>query len=1000
MNYLINTENYRNFDTFEINKREGRAYFIPYSKADKLCSVSYADERFQSDLVHVLSGDWDFRYYSDSAEIPQIVNTDEMTFDSIRVPSTWQRTGYEPPVYINCAYEFETKPPILPEKVSAGIYRKLFQVTDPDKVYLLAFLGVCPCLDLYLNGSFIGYSEGSHNTAEFDLTGLVKQGENELLVVLHKWSTGTFLECQDMFRENGIFRDVLLYELPKTYINDYYLRTSKNADGYSVNAEITVLGETAGYTLAIQATDKNGAVLFEGEQPVNEVQLFEGLIVEEWNAEIPTAYRVLMTLKKDGEAVETVRAVLGFKNVKINKNVFLFNGAKIKFKGVNHHDNHYKTGYVMSFADLEKDVKLMKQLNVNAVRTSHYPPDPNLLLLADLYGLYVVDEADIETHGCGCDPIGKINFISNDLKWAPRYIDRVMRMYRRDRNHACVTMWSLGNEAGGIKCQDACYNELHAVCPEIPVHYEGASRSPRLGYDVVSEMYTHDEDMHKVANGTRGKGYKQKPFFLCEYCHAMGVGPGSLEDYWKLFYANDNLMGGCIWEWADHAVFHEYGDLKYTYGGDHGERKHDGNFCVDGLVYPNRKPHTGAYEMQNVYRPLRARYTRGNSFAFLNTNRFRSSGYLTIRWSVLKNGVEIKKGELSPDIAPCTERVYKIDLPKMNEDYEYHVNFDYYDGETKIAGEQIAMNEVYTKFVRKNTTNITIEENITSLIVHFEGGDAVFDMRTGDFVSYVFGGKEMLNQDRRNAMTVMPNIYRALTDNDNGYMGKKWINNGYDKCYCKLEDIEYSLDYNEVEIDIEHFVCFGNKKLFKSRIEYTVKGNGCVKIKASIKPTKFFIEDDLPRFGLMIEMPRSFDNVEYYGLGELENLPDFKAQSRIGIYKTTVSAMHEPYIRPQDNGNHGETRWLKITDDDGNGFLFCNSKGNFSFSAHHYTQQLLDEAKHEEDLHDEDTTVISIDGFMRGTGTASCGQDTLKQYQFSVQDGLKFRFSILPIISE
>ncbi|HBL41599.1 MAG TPA: hypothetical protein DDY98_08645, partial [Ruminococcaceae bacterium] len=888
MNYLINTENYRNFQTIEINKREGRAYFIPYTDKDKLCAVSFAKERYESDMVRVLSSDWGFRYYADAADIPQIVNTEDMVFDTVQVPCTWQRTGYEPPVYLNCPYEFETKPPMLPEKMSAGIYRKTFQVDDTEKVFLIAFLGVCPCIDLYLNGSFIGYSEGSHNTAEFDLTGLVKTGENELLAVLHKWSTGTFLECQDMFRENGIFRDVLLYEFPKTYINDYFLRTSKKVDGYCLNAEITVNGEADGYSVALEATDADGKVLFSGEKPANEMLCFDGLQVNEWSAEIPNIYRVLISLKKDGGIIENIRAVLGFKTVKINKNIYLFNGSKIKFKGVNHHDTHYKNGYVMSFEDLEKDVKLMKGLNVNAVRTSHYPPDPNLLLLADIYGLYVVDEADIETHGCGCDPHNKINLISNDIKWAPRYVDRVLRMYRRDRNHPCIAMWSLGNEAGGIKCQDACYNELHAVCPEIPVHYEGAINSPRMGYDVISEMYTADADLRKVANGTRGKGYRQKPFFLCEYCHAMGVGPGSLEDYWQLFYANDNLMGGCIWEWADHAVFHEGGELKYTYGGDHGERKHDNNFCVDGLVYPDRTPHTGAYEMQNVYRPLRVRYTRGSSFAFLNTNRFRSSGYITVRWTVLKNGVAIKNGELNPDIAPCTERVFKIDLPKMNEDYEYHVNFDYFDGKTKLAGEQIALNEVYTKFVRKNCTDIKIEENITSLIVHFNGGQAAFDMRTGDFISYIFGGKEMLNAERKGMMTVAPNIYRAVTDNDVPRLGKKWIANGYDKCYCKLEDIEYSLDYNEVEVDIEHFICSGNKKLFKSRLEYTVKGNGTVKIKADIKPAKFFVEDDLARFGLMLEMPHSFDMIEYYGLGEHENLPDFKAQSRIGIFKTTI----------------------------------------------------------------------------------------------------------------
>lgn len=999
MKYSINRENYRAFETVEINKCEGRAYFIPYSDRDVLAATDFHKERFSSDLVRVLSGEWDFKYYAYLADLPTDYETSCVEFDKITVPSTWQRTGYEPPVYLNCPYEIETKPPMLPDDMSVGVYRKMFDVADTEKVFLLNFLGVCPCIDLYINGEFVGYSEGSHNTAEFDITPFVKAGENELLAVIHKWSNGTFLECQDMFRENGIFRDVLLYEMPKTYIKDYFIRTQKDGSAYSLTAEIAVDGCTEGYTVEICSKDKAGNVLFDTQVQANSAIEFNNLDVVEWNAEIPTLYETFITLKKDGIQVESIRTYIGFKNVKINKNIYYFNGEKIKFKGVNHHDTHYKNGYVMDIYDLEKDIKLMKSLNVNAVRTSHYPPDPNLLFLADLYGLYVVDEADIETHGCGMPPHNKINLISNDLKWANRYIDRVTRMYRRDRNHACIAMWSLGNEAGGIKCQDACYDVLRALCPEIPVHYEGACRSPRLGYDVVSEMYTHPDDVEKVALGTRGKLYRQKPFFLCEYCHAMGVGPGALEDYWELFYANDNLMGGCIWEWADHAVYHENGVFKYTYGGDHGERKHDGNFCVDGLVYPDRRLHTGAVEMRAVYRPIRARHTRANSFAFLNTNRFRNADYITIKWTVIKNGMPIKDGEFSRDIPPKAERVSRIDLPKINPDYEYHINFEYFDGETFIASEQIALNEVYTKYVRRNCTDISVSETETSLIVSFNDGNAVFDLQSGDLVSYQYGDKQLLNSEPVSGRTVMPNIFRAMTDNDFPHIGQKWLSNGYDRYTCKLEDFKYSLEYNEVEVKADYYLVAGTKKLFKVEIEYTIKGNGTVKIKTEIEPNRFFVEDDLARFGLMLELPHSFENIEYFGLGEYENLPDFKAQSLVGIYKTTVDEMHEPYIKPQDNGNRGETRWLKVTDGDGDGLLICNSKGNFSFSAHHYTQGLLAKAKHQEDLHDENTTVVSIDGYVRGAGTASCGPDTLEKYRFSVKNGLKFRFSIFPISS-
>ncbi len=1000
MKYTLNKTNYRDFDVMELGKREGRAYFIPYTDKAKLESADISAERYSSDLVRVLSGEWEFKYFAHLADVPYDFDSSKVDFDKVNVPSTWQRTGYEPPVYLNCPYEIETKPPMLPDDMSAGIYRKIFDVEDTEKVYLINFLGVIPCIDLYINGEFVGYSEGAHNTAEFDISSFVKKGENELIAVIHKWSNGTFLECQDMFRENGIFRDVLLYELPKTYINDYFLKTSKDGDGYTVSADVAVAGDVDDYTVEIYAVDTQGNTLFSAEAAANVPMTFKNLSVTEWNAEIPTLYTAYITLKKNGEAVQFVRSYIGFKNVKINKNIYYFNGEKIKFKGVNHHDTNPKTGYVMTFEDIKKDLEMMKKFNVNAIRTSHYPPDPHLLMLADHMGFYVVDEADIETHGCGCPPHNKINLISNDLKWAPRYIDRVMRMYYRDRNHPCISMWSLGNEAGGIKCHDACYDVLHKVAPEIPVHYEGASRSPRLGYDVVSEMYTFHSDVQKVADGTRGKLYRQKPFFLCEYSHAMGVGPGALEDYWKIFYANDNLMGGCIWEWADHAVYHEDGPYKYTYGGDHGERKHDNNFCVDGLVYPDRTPHTGALQMRNVYRPLRARHTRANSFAFLNTNRFRSSGYITIKWTVLKNGVVIKGGELNPDIAPKAERVFRLDLPKINQDYEYHINFDYYVDDEKIAGEQIALNEVYTKFMRKNCTDISVSDEGTKLVVQFSNGKAEFDFETGDFINYEFNGKKLFNSSPVGPRTFMPNIFRAMTDNDAPVIGKKWLSNGYDKYVCKLQDVKYSLEYNEAEVETTFMLMNGNKKLFEVEIEYTIKGNGTIKVKAEIEPCRFFVEDDLARFGVMLEMPHEFENIEYFGLGEYENLPDFKAQSRVGIYTTTVDEMHEPYIYPQDNGNRGETRWMKITDEKGNGILFCNSKGNFSFSAHHYTQKLLNAAKHQEDLHDEGTTVISIDGYIRGAGTASCGEDALKPYRFSAKNGLKFRFSILPITED
>jgi len=999
MEYAINRTNHSNFDFYEINKRAGRAYFIPYFSKDTLEKTLVSDERFSSDIVTVLSGEWDFKYYANKSAIPDMFDTDSVSFDRITVPSTWQRTGYEPPVYLNCPYEFETRPPKLPADFSAGVYRKTFTVKGTKGNCIISFLGVIPCIDLYVNGAFVGYSEGAHNTAEFEINDYINEGENELLAVVHKWSTGTFLECQDMFRENGIFRDVLLYEMPKTYINDYYLETAKTGSTWAVNAQVDLHGDFSGYLVNMAIKDK-GKIIVQKTVPASELVVipFENLTVEEWSAEIPKLYEIYIVLIHGNAEIEAVRNFTGFKQIKIINNIFTFNEAKIKIKGVNHHDTHYKNGYVMSYNDLEKDIILMKSLNVNGLRTSHYPPDANLLSLCDLYGLYVIDEADIETHGCAVHPHFRMNLISNNIKWIPRYVDRVSRMYYRDRNHACITMWSLGNEAGGYKCQDACYDFLHKICPEIPVHYEGVIRTPRHSYDVVSEMYTSTGNLKEVREGIRGKKYKNKPFFLCEYCHAMGVGPGCLEEYWDIIYSADVFMGGCIWEWADHAVYHDEGELKYTYGGDHGEVKHDGNFCVDGLVYPDRTPHTGALEMKAIYRPVRVSQAENGRFVFINTNRFRNADYITVKWVLLKNGCPVDNGTFGLNMVPGGEQEVALEL-EMSADIDFHINFCYFDEfGHELATEQLSLREKTTPFEFAEGNSLSHKEDGDLLSVNFDNGYVVFNKTTGVMESYTVNGKKFLNQEPVSSKGFIPNIFRAPLDNDTRKKSS-WLKFSYNDFSTKLESFEFFVKDTAVTVISKHSILNAKTGLFTYELKYYIKANGSINIDAKLEPQKALsLETDLARFGLMLEMPRMFDNVEYFGLGELENLCDFKAQATVGIYKNKVAKMHEPYIKPQDNGNHTEVRWLKITDSLGAGLMFCAGTSKFSFSVHHYTQKLLQEAKHQEDLFDQNTTALSIDGFMRGAGTASCGPDTLPQYTFDAKDGLAFNFIMLPII--
>lgn len=1005
MNYLINRENFRKFEISEIGKLPPRAYFIPYSSKKVLSDQSVLTERYNSDKVHILSGEWDFKYYEKDMLIPNSFYTDRVQFDKVRVPSTWQRTGYREPCYLNTRYEFEpTLYPEIPQDVPIGIYRKTINIENTDKVRIITFLGVMSSLDLYVNGKFAGYSEGSHNSAEFDITDLLVEGENEILAAVSKWSTGTYLECQDMFRENGIFRDVYITELEKTYIYDCFANSERVGKGkYNLDVCLDIMGAADGCTVLCELYDGENLLASVENDAENKMTVkFGELDVKEWNAEEPYTYTLYTTLKKGGETVSVIRTFIGFKTVEIKGNIFLFNGKPIKFKGVNHHDTDPVNGYVLTPEQIAAELKTMKEFNINAIRASHYPPDPTLLTLADLMGFYIVDEADIETHGAfNCRKIAPTpNLISNDLKWAPRYIDRVSRMYYRDRSHPSITMWSLGNEAGGWKCQDACYDYLKEQGTLIPVHYEGVIRTKRMAYDVISEMYPSHSHVEKVGNNTEESRFGKKPFFMCEYCHAMGVGPGGMEEYWKSIYAHDNLMGGCIWEWADHAVYHGKDDKKYkteyTYGGDHGEEKHDKNFCVDGMMYPDKTPHTGAFVIKAVYRPVRGRYVSGKIFEFTNTNRFKNSNYLTIQWIQKINGVEVKNGTFTPDIEPMQKKVYVIPFEDYLNTDDCHIDLLYFDGEHRVGIEQAVLNDVKS-FI---PSNVGVGEVIPSLnndilTVNFDSGFVKFNRQTGEMTEYCVNGKNYLNETPASGKKgFAPNLTRASLDNDSFGFPKLWAVAGLYDAKTVLKSFSFADKSYYTVVAASYSVKKSFKKLFDVSIIYKIHSDGLVNAECVLNKGPFG-PLEIQRFGVTVELPKDFSEIEFYGRGsdeKMENLCDLKAHSAVGIYKTTVEDMHEPYIMPQDNGNCGGVKYLKLFDKDGNTFTVYGDP-KFSFSAHNYTQDSLERAKHREEIEYADSCVLSIDGFMRGTGTNTCGPDTLSNYRVKTDRTLKFRFS-------
>ncbi len=984
MIYTISQNLHTDFSVFKENRLVSRSWFIPFSGEETMEKTDYKNERYLSDRIQMLSGEWDFAYFSNLSNIPADFDTDKADFDTVTIPSTWQRTGYDQIAYINTRYPFPKKPPHIPEDVAVGIYRKKFNRKKTERS-VITFLGVAGAFALYINGKYVGYSEGSHNTAEFDITDFLCDGENEAVVVNYKWSNGTYLECQDMFRENGIFRDVFIIEQNEFRLDDYLIRPNKNSDGtYDVTVEIK--GNLCGVTVKCDG-------LFE--ETVNGKTVIKGIRAEEWSAESPKLYKTVITVHgANGNVSEVIRTYIGFRDIRIDGEVFRFNEKAIKLFGVNHHDTHMTKGYAMSLDDLELDVKLMKDYNCNCVRTSHYPPDPVFITMCDFYGLYVVDEADIETHGFYSVPGPYTpNRLSNDLRWADRYLDRVSAMYERDKNHPSVTMWSLGNESGGYKCQDVCYNFLKENNPEVPVHYEGVNRSKRWAYDVVSRMYASPELMAKIRDGKAGKKYKGKPFYQCEYAHAMGNGPGKIEEYMQLFLSSEQFLGGCIWEWADHSVFDENAQYKWTYGGDHNEPIHDGNFCVVGLFYPDRKPSSGALEMKVCYRPIRAAYLGDGKFSLKNLRYFTDSSDIAIAYSVTENGYEKSSGIIGETVDAQSTRetkIYSDSFAKSGEDV--FVDFVYTrksDG-FEIATEQIVISE---KIPESKIAKYCEIENGNIITASFKGGELVFDKSVG-LISFKKDGKELLNTKPIDGLTgFVPHIYRGRLDNDM-YTVIFWNLIGLENSKLILYDCKVKADTNGEFVRTKYM--FIGKKIFtlaKATVDYRIDENGKVLVTAKLKKA-FPLTTMLPRFGVHCEFSPEFSKTEFFGRGPLENYSDFKEHSPIGRYECAVCDMAHKYIKPQDSGNRGEIRECSLISDSAR-ILFKADGKAFSFNANPFTLEQLKKAKHIEDLPDCKTVFATIDGFVRGSGTGSCGPGPAKEHtiDFGYSKPLEYSFT-------
>lgn len=996
MNFKLKNDNYKDFSVYKENVLKPRAYFIPFNSLDEAGSCDIRNERYSSSMVTVLNGKWDFKYYEKLSQMPDEIDVESFDFDKVNVPSVWQHTGYEKPYYLNTRYQFKPNPPEIPPDIPVGIYHTVFNVDDVESNYTLTFLGVAGSLDVFVNGKYVGYSEGSHNTSEFELNEFILDGDNHLVVVVHKWSNGTYLECQDMFRSNGIFRDVYITKTGANSIYDFEAKTSCNDDLTYNLSILPSLKLTDECELTATIIYNNEAVATKSVN-VSATQIdsisFENLEVDEWSAEAPNLYDLILTLTKEGKLVEVIHRPIGFKHIKINGNIFTFNNKAIKLLGVNHHDTNPKTGYVMTVEDMEKDVKIFKEYNVNCVRTSHYPPDPIFLDLCDEYGVYVVDEADIETHGCQTELL-KPGATSHNPKWQDRYWDRVYRMFERDKNHPSITMWSLGNESWGYKNQDYCYDELKKLSP-IPIHYENVVRTKRFAYDVISEMYPWHNKFKKLAEG-RGlsKKWYKKPYYMCEYAHAMGLGAGELETYVSAFLNADNLMGGCIWEFVDHAIYHEDGKYQYTYGGDHGEEKHDGNFCVDGLFFPDRTPHSGALQMKNCYRPIRAR-REGNSIIFKCYNYFEKAE-LTAKLSSLDSfGEIIDEREIELSIEP--QRDFSIDFDVVAE----VTIIRYFDDDFEVASEQVS--NIIGGAEKKDTLLIskapTVNKSEKKLFIDLDNGQIIFNTKTGAIESYIVDGNELVNSAPFGSLSgISASVFRAPIDNDRN------IKIVWNRLKLETEQFvlkkyhDYKLDDNKLVIKCDYNIKTITRNVASVTITYSIYSNGVIDV--DVKCNRSATIMYTPRFGAVLEMPREYDNVEYFGLGDTPNAPDYKEHAMLGIYNCKVDEMREKYIKPQESSMRYDVRWAKITNDEGAGLEIVMKKNGMSFGADHFTSYQCAKAMHQEDLSLCDSTVVHIDGYMLGAASGACGPIPSKEYRLNKLNKQEFSFTLIPITKD
>ena len=1018
---------WQNPAVLHIHREAPRAATFPFQCVE----TALLGDRGLSEMFRLLNGRWDFFYAPDGVTPEDFMEPgyymDEMEWNKLDVPSNWQMHGYDIPHYTNVNYPFPCDPPHVPDNSPVGIYRREFTLPkgwDGRRV-TINFDGVDSAYYVWINGKLAGFSKVPHMPAEFDITALVEPGENVVAVKVYKWSDGSYLEDQDMWRLSGIFRDVYLLGTPKTHVRDIIADATldgKYADGI-LNVRCEVIGETAGHAVKARLM-KDGEIVEEKCAAAAAETAFEFNVpaVKKWTAETPELYTLLVILEAEGTLTEVQRVDVGFKKVEIRDQALWVNGRMVKLKGVNRHDTDSELGHVTPIDKLILDIEQMKKHNINTVRTSHYPNDPRWLSLCDKYGLYVVDEADLECHGMSVlaraqgqvefhsreefmafrhSPENPWNFLSDSPEWTAAYVDRATRMVGRDRNHASIIIWSLGNESGYGQNHQHMKDAILAIDKSRPIHYEGDRTFKTT--DISSVMYNSVPDVIE-----EGKSDSPLPFFMCEYAHAMGLGPGSIKEYWDAFYGSKRLIGGCIWEWVDHGMLcvTDDGEEYYAYGGDFGDEPNDSNFCVDALNYPDRTPHTGLIEYKKILEPARFAWADeqagevrvSNMLDFVSLDAFKAT------WSLFCEGERLCGGEIDLSGVPSHgEKTVKLPYrrPASGEAYVEIVLTQAEETLWADAGYEVSRSQLMLstkpaifKYSAENMAEVEIDDDGDSISITGEDFEVLFDCSTGRLLSWVVAGADLIEEGPG------LNIWRAPIDND-VHIKEKWNQWGMDKLQSRLEDIEAGLvnaSCAEVKVTCVHSP-YTLSPYLRTVTTYRVYGNGDIRVNMKVEPLLPNIPP-LAKLGLQMVLPVEYDRVYWYGFGPHENYPDMHESALLGQYRALVEDLHEPYVRPQENGARGGVRALAVTDILGKGFLVIGEKtyqdGGFSFTAHDYYDKTLDEAKHTCELASDDVTVLSLDYRQSGVGSNICGPEPLPQYKIELREPVEFGLVLRP----